>query len=378
MSASFSSGRMIWRGRKQSWVRDCPSLNGIPVLISVCSSLEWFCSYVSARVALVHPLANLSQHLAPLQLQQQDTQVEKESKNSQAYKAKKATFPKYSKKYELEDGKKDIQATLEKMKKYALVIRVLAHTQVKKLKGLKQKKASLMEIQMNGGTVAQKEGVTDHLISSKFYLCRRVIILFLHFGFAQTDEWDFPCRYTYHVREPLLADISIQSQDVQGLLDKYVEERLVSEKLPPTSSERLPLTSSKEASPTTNRGKKEKKGVEDLSETLISWETMTTAVDGIVTTTRRNHFGRCTTADQQQYITWSSFTLAPLAAKVFLQGGPTVVAAGNPSRLVDGVNTIGMLLTSAMTDTEAGYQGEIAKGCGCNAQGSPEFGAAPH
>lgn len=46
------------------------------------------------------------------------------------YKSEKKAFTKYSKKYETEDGKKEIQAQLEKMKKYASVIRVLAHTQV--------------------------------------------------------------------------------------------------------------------------------------------------------------------------------------------------------------------------------------------------------
>lgn len=45
-------------------------------------------------------------------------------------KSKKKAFVKYSKKYETEEGKKEIQAQLEKMKKYASVIRVLAHTQV--------------------------------------------------------------------------------------------------------------------------------------------------------------------------------------------------------------------------------------------------------
>lgn len=44
--------------------------------------------------------------------------------------SKKKAFTKYSKKYESEDGKKDIQAQLEKMKKYCCIIRVLAHTQV--------------------------------------------------------------------------------------------------------------------------------------------------------------------------------------------------------------------------------------------------------
>ncbi|CAL5377958.1 unnamed protein product [Camellia sinensis] len=71
-------------------------------------------------------------------------------------KSKKKAFTKYSKKYENDEGKKDIQAQLEKMKKYCSVIRVLAHTQIRKMKGLKQKKAHLMEIQVNGGDVAKK------------------------------------------------------------------------------------------------------------------------------------------------------------------------------------------------------------------------------
>lgn len=45
-------------------------------------------------------------------------------------KSKKKAFTKYSKKYETDDGKKDIQSQLEKMKKYGTIIRVLAHTQV--------------------------------------------------------------------------------------------------------------------------------------------------------------------------------------------------------------------------------------------------------
>ncbi|XP_012572381.1 large ribosomal subunit protein uL3y-like [Cicer arietinum] len=59
------------------------------------------------------------------------------------------------KKYETEGGKKDIGSQLEKLKKYATVIRVLAHTPIRKLNGLKQKEARLMEIQGNGGTISQ-------------------------------------------------------------------------------------------------------------------------------------------------------------------------------------------------------------------------------
>ena len=49
------------------------------------------------------------------------------------YKAKKKAFTKYALKYDSPEGKKDIEAQLEKMKKYATVVRVLAHTQVHEL-----------------------------------------------------------------------------------------------------------------------------------------------------------------------------------------------------------------------------------------------------
>jgi large subunit ribosomal protein L3e len=69
-------------------------------------------------------------------------------------KSKKKAFTKYAKKYS--DGKKEIESQLERMKKYCQVIRVIAHTQVRKIKGIGQKKAHVMEIQVNGGTVADK------------------------------------------------------------------------------------------------------------------------------------------------------------------------------------------------------------------------------
>jgi large subunit ribosomal protein L3e len=65
------------------------------------------------------------------------------------YKAKKKAFTKYVAKYT--DGKKAIEAELAQMKKHCTTIRVLAHTQVRKLSGLGQKKAHLIEIQVNGG-----------------------------------------------------------------------------------------------------------------------------------------------------------------------------------------------------------------------------------
>ncbi len=43
------------------------------------------------------------------------------------YKIKKA-FSKYTEKYETDEGKKDLESDLERMKKYATVVCVLAHT----------------------------------------------------------------------------------------------------------------------------------------------------------------------------------------------------------------------------------------------------------
>jgi len=71
------------------------------------------------------------------------------------YRSKKKAFTKASKKWQDEQGKKEIEKDFAKMKKYCRVIRVIAHTQMKLLKK-RQKKAHLMEIQLNGGTITQK------------------------------------------------------------------------------------------------------------------------------------------------------------------------------------------------------------------------------
>ncbi|CAG8562297.1 19096_t:CDS:2, partial [Gigaspora rosea] len=69
------------------------------------------------------------------------------------YRSKKKAFTKYAKKYA--DGDKDIRRELARIKKYCQVVRVLVHTQIQKVK-IGQKKAHLMEIQLNGGTIEQK------------------------------------------------------------------------------------------------------------------------------------------------------------------------------------------------------------------------------
>lgn len=79
------------------------------------------------------------------------------------YKSKKKAFTKYAKKWKDESGKKEIEKDFSKMIKYCQVIRVIAHTQMKLLKK-RQKKAHIMEIQLNGGSVADKvKWARDHL-----------------------------------------------------------------------------------------------------------------------------------------------------------------------------------------------------------------------
>jgi large subunit ribosomal protein L3e len=84
------------------------------------------------------------------------------------YKSKKKAFAKYAKKYE--NGKKEIEAELESLKKHASVIRVLAHTQVRKV-NLGIKKAQLMEIQVRPAAGAAH---TDAALDRKQMLCARL------------------------------------------------------------------------------------------------------------------------------------------------------------------------------------------------------------
>lgn len=67
------------------------------------------------------------------------------------YRAKRKAFKKYRNDPNYEVDKKKI----EQIKKYCKVIRVIAHTQVRKLK-IGQKKAHIVEIQVNGGDVSAK------------------------------------------------------------------------------------------------------------------------------------------------------------------------------------------------------------------------------
>ncbi|KAK4700022.1 large subunit ribosomal protein L3e, partial [Phenoliferia sp. Uapishka_3] len=71
------------------------------------------------------------------------------------YRSKKKAFTKYAKKHAETGPKSSIARELERITKYCTVVRVLAHTQIRKT-GLEQKKAHLMEVQVNGGSIADK------------------------------------------------------------------------------------------------------------------------------------------------------------------------------------------------------------------------------
>lgn len=69
------------------------------------------------------------------------------------YRAKKKAFTKYAK--NAAEKPQEIDNELNRIKQFCSVVRVLAHTQIRKLK-LRQKVANLLEIQINGGDVNAK------------------------------------------------------------------------------------------------------------------------------------------------------------------------------------------------------------------------------
>lgn len=69
------------------------------------------------------------------------------------YHSKNKAFTKYVKKYAADNG--PISDSLDRIKKYANIIRVIAHTQIRKI-SIGQKRAHVMEIQVNGGSISDK------------------------------------------------------------------------------------------------------------------------------------------------------------------------------------------------------------------------------
>jgi large subunit ribosomal protein L3e len=67
------------------------------------------------------------------------------------YKSKRKAFSKYATKLSTAAGKADRDAELERIAKHCSIVRVIVHTQTQKL-NLRQKKAHIMEVQINGGS----------------------------------------------------------------------------------------------------------------------------------------------------------------------------------------------------------------------------------
>ncbi|XP_058128964.1 large ribosomal subunit protein uL3 [Anopheles ziemanni] len=77
--------------------------------------------------------------------------------------SKKRAFTKASKKWTDDLGKKTIEDTFKKMVRYCKFIRVIAHSQIRLIKQ-GQKKAHIIEIQLNGGSIEDKVNwVKEHL-----------------------------------------------------------------------------------------------------------------------------------------------------------------------------------------------------------------------
>lgn len=80
------------------------------------------------------------------------------------YKSKKKAFTKYAKKFAAEPM--SIENELNRIKKYCHVVRVIAHTQIRKVR-LRQKKAHIMEIQVNGGSMGEKVDFAKNLFEKQ-------------------------------------------------------------------------------------------------------------------------------------------------------------------------------------------------------------------
>jgi len=79
--------------------------------------------------------------------------------------SKKAAFRNYHKCFGTDEGKADYENKMQKIAKYCQVVRVIAHTQIDLLKNLHQKKAHIMEIQLNGGadSAAKVKWAQEHM-----------------------------------------------------------------------------------------------------------------------------------------------------------------------------------------------------------------------
>merc|ERR1712114_28178 len=81
-------------------------------------------------------------------------------------KSKKKAFSKAQLKWGDDLGKKEIEKDLNQIKKYCSVVRMIVHTQQKILRR-RQKKAHIMEVQVNGGSIPEKVDFARDLFEKK-------------------------------------------------------------------------------------------------------------------------------------------------------------------------------------------------------------------
>jgi len=75
-------------------------------------------------------------------------------------------FTRYAKKYDTAEGKAELEAQYEHIIKLCQRVRVIAHTDIRAVR-LRQKKADVMEIQVNGGDVAAKVAFARSLLEKQ-------------------------------------------------------------------------------------------------------------------------------------------------------------------------------------------------------------------
>lgn len=80
------------------------------------------------------------------------------------YRSKRKCFKKYEEK--ISSSPETFTMLLNKIKKHATVVRVICHTQTKMM-NMKQKKAHVMEIQINGGSISQKVDFAQTLLEKE-------------------------------------------------------------------------------------------------------------------------------------------------------------------------------------------------------------------
>ena len=118
------------------------------------------------------------------------------------YCSKKKAFTHYAKAMTQEKGKEERKRTLQRIVKYCSVVRLIAHTQVNKVP-LGQKKAHIMEIQVNGGSVQQK----------------------VDYAFALFEK-EIPVDSVFHMDEAIDVLGCTKGKGYQGVVKRYGVSRL--------------------------------------------------------------------------------------------------------------------------------------------------------